>query len=275
MARSLVERTLASVTHTLEQTLFAEDIARQPGVLQSLDPRVKLVSVLALLLAVSFARNLWVIAGLYLLVLSLAWVSRVPLGFFVRHVWVALPFFTGLVALPVLFNVVTPGVPVLTLWSNPFIAITAQGLRAAAFLILRVGTSVSLAILLVLVTPWNTLLRALSVLRVPSVFLLILGMTYRYIYLLLKTASDMFEARQSRVVGRLQPDAQRRLVTNTMGVLMSKSYGLSQDVYLAMLSRGYRGRPRTLDRFTMQPRDWLWGAAALSVAVVALWLGRV
>ncbi len=274
MAHSVVERTLTSISGTLQQTLFAEDVAREPGVLQTLDPRVKLVGTLALLLAVSFARQLWVILALYALVLLIAWVSRIPMRFFVRHVWFALPFFTGLVALPVLFNVVTPGTPLLVLWQEPLVAITAQGLRSAAFLVFRVGTSISLAILLVLTTPWNTLLRALSVLRVPPVFLLILGMTYRYIYLLLRTTSDMFLARQSRIVGRLRPAEQRRVMTNTMGVLIGKSYDMSHDVYLAMLSRGYRGHPRTLDRFAMRTRDWLWGAGFLLVAVVALILGR-
>ena len=62
--------------------------------------------------------------------------------------------------------------------------------------------------LLVLTTPWNTLLKALSVLRVPDGFILILGMTYRYIYLLLTTLDDMLLSRKSRVVGRM--DERRR-----------------------------------------------------------------
>ena len=273
MARSVVERTLAGVTESLEQSLFAEEIAREPGALQSLDPRVKLIGFLALLLAVSFVHNLWVLVSLYCLTLILAWISRVPLDRFVKRVWLALPFFTGMVAIPVLFNFVTPGNPLLVLSNSPYIAITEQGARAAAFLVLRVGTSVSLAVLLVLVTPWATLLRALNVLKVPTLFLLVLGMTYRYIYLLLRTSSDMFLARQSRVVGRMKAADQRRVVTNTMGNLLGKSYDMSQEVYFAMLSRGYRGRPRTLDQFQMKPRDWAWAAGLVTVAVVAVILG--
>ncbi|MFN8471391.1 MAG: cobalt ECF transporter T component CbiQ [Anaerolineae bacterium] len=273
MARSVVERTLAGLTDSLEQSLFAEEIARQPGALQALDPRVKIIGFLAILLAVAFARNLWVLVLLYAFALLLAWVSRVPLARFVKRVWLALPFFTGLVVIPVIFNFITPGIPLVVLSTSPYIAITEQGVRAAAFLILRVGTSVSFAVLLVLVTPWATLLRALSVLKVPAVFLLVLGMTYRYIYLLLRTSGDMFLARQSRVVGRLKSADQRRVVTNTMGNLLGKSYDMSQDVYLAMLSRGYRGRPRTLDQFKMTGRDWLWAAGLVAFAVVAVILG--
>ncbi len=42
------EKTLADITGMLEQTLFAEEIARQDGLLQSLDPRAKLLGALAL-----------------------------------------------------------------------------------------------------------------------------------------------------------------------------------------------------------------------------------
>jgi cobalt/nickel transport system permease protein len=59
----------------------------------------------------------------------------------------------------------------------------------------RVGVSVSLAVLLVIVTPWSDLLKSLQALRVPQVFILLLSMTYRYIFLFLHSANGMFEAR--------------------------------------------------------------------------------
>ncbi|MBK7600130.1 MAG: hypothetical protein IPJ07_17055 [Acidobacteria bacterium] len=80
-------------------------------------------------------------------------------------------------------------------------AVTAQGLTSATFLIGRVETSVTLSLLLVLCTPWTTVLKALRVLCVPAVFIVILGMTYRYIFLLLQKSREMLEARQSRMVG--------------------------------------------------------------------------
>ena len=41
----------ADLAQVLEQSLFAENIARQPGLLQALDPRAKIISILALLIA--------------------------------------------------------------------------------------------------------------------------------------------------------------------------------------------------------------------------------
>ena len=166
---SFVERTLVDINHTMEQSVFAETTARQPGWLQQLDPRLKILSMLLILLAVSLSRNLLVILVLYFLVLGLAFFSKIPLGFFVKRVWLLIPFFTGLVALPALF--MTPGSILVHLPLE--LVITRTGLTTALFLLLRVGTSVSVAVLLVLTTPWNSVLKALGVLRVPAVIILI------------------------------------------------------------------------------------------------------
>ncbi len=268
--RGVVEKTLADISGALEQTLFAEEMARRPGLLQSLDPRVKVLSIVGLLIAVGLSRSLAVIAGLYVVMLLLAWRSSVPLGFFVKRVWLFMPFFTGIVAIPAFF--ITPGPALVRLPLG--LVITQTGAMAALFLLLRVGTSVSAAVLLVLTTPWNTVLKALGVLHVPDVIVLILGMTYRYIYLLLHTANDMFLARKSRVLRRLSGAEERRLIAASAGTLLSRSIQLSGDVYLAMTSRGFHGAPRTMDTFKMTGRDWAWSAFMAAIVVTAIWLGR-
>jgi cobalt/nickel transport system permease protein len=277
-AQGFVEKTLGGITGAMEQTLFAEEIARQKGLLQALDPRVKLVGALAILLAISFSHNLLVIAALYLLTLPMAYASNVPMGFYLKRVWVFMPFFTGIVALPALFSPFTPGEPLVTLvdLASPrlYLAITIPGAVTAAFLLLRVGASVSIAVLLVLTTPWTVLLKALRVLRVPQAFVLILGMTYRYIYVLLHAANNMFLARKSRVVGRVSGAEDRRWLAGSMGTLISKSYALSEEVYLAMQSRGFRGEAQVMQDLAWRPADWAWLATFVVIATMAAWLGR-
>jgi cobalt ECF transporter T component CbiQ len=265
-----VERTLVDINHTLEQSVFAERIARGPGLLQVLDPRLKILSALLLLLAVGLSHSLLVILALYFLALALAFISRIPLGFFIKRVWLLIPFFTGVIALPALF--ITPG-PVLA--QLPLgLDITQTGLTTAVFLLLRVGTSVSLAVLLVLTTPWNNLLKALGVLRLPAVVILILGMTYRYIHLLLHLTNDMFLSRKSRLLRRMNGPEERRLIAATSGTLLNKSLQVSSEVYLAMQSRGFRNYPRTLDTFKMRTADWLAGSLVVVTAAAAIWLGK-
>ncbi len=265
-----VERTLTGINGALERSLFADRIARQPGWLQALDPRLKVLSMLALLIATSLSHSLGVLAALYIGTLALAAASKIPMNFFLRRVWLAVLVFTGVVALPALF--LTPGPAVLHLPLG--LAITQTGLTSAAFLLLRVGTSVSLAALLVLTTPWNSVLKALGVLQIPDVIVLVFGMTYRYIHLLLHLSSDMFLSRKSRLIRPLPGVEQRKLAAATAGVLLGKSLQMSSEVYMAMESRGYRGYPRTLHAFRLARRDWIAAGMALAIAAAAIWLGR-
>ena len=108
--RNVLEHSLHGITETLEHALFAEEISARAGLFQSLDARVKVISTLALLISVSFSRSLWVIASIYLLTLLFAWTSAIPADYLIKRVWLALPFFTGLIVVPALF--ITPG-PVL------------------------------------------------------------------------------------------------------------------------------------------------------------------
>ena len=267
---SFIERTLVDINHTLEQSVFAERTARQPGLLQGLDARLKILSALLVLLAVGLSHSLLVILALYFLALALAFFSKIPLAFFVKRVWLLIPFFTGVIALPALF--ITPG---LVLAHLPFgLVITQTGVATAVFLLLRVGTSVSMTVLLVLTTPWNSLLKALGVLRIPAVILLILGMTYRYIHLLLHLTNDMFLSRKSRLLRRMNGPEERKLIAATSGTLLNKSLQVSSEVYLAMQSRGFRNYPHTLDTFKMRRIDWLASALVVITAAAAIWLGR-
>jgi cobalt/nickel transport system permease protein len=204
------------------------------------------------------------------LALGLAAISSVPLVFFIKRVWVFIPFFTGLVALPALF--MTPGPALARL---PFgIAITQTGLLTAIFLIFRVGTSVSFTVLLVLTTAWNNVLKSLGVLGVPDVLILTLGITYRYIHLLLHLSDELFLVRKSRIVKRMTGSEERHLLAATSGALLGKSLQISSEVYLSMVSRGFRNYPRTMEVFRMKLLDWISAAAVIIIAGIAIWLGR-
>jgi cobalt ECF transporter T component CbiQ len=268
---SFVERTLASLVSNTEHALFAEEIAQADGLLQKLDPRVKIVGLLALILAATLARNIFTILFIFAVAVLLAVLSRVPIRTLATRAWLGALFFTGMIALPATF--LTPGdalfrIPLLG-WT-----ITAQGMTTAAYLIFRVETTVTLSLLLVLCTLWTHVLKALRILRVPVVSVVILGMTYRYILVMLETARNMFEARQSRLVGTLGASESRRIAAASVGVLLSKSFYLNSEVYLAMQSRGFRGEVYTLDEFQMRRRDWLALVCFLSIFLFAFWLGR-
>ena len=267
---SFVAKTIAGAGGVLQAALFSEDVARVPGLLQRLDARAKVVALVGLLLGVGLVHHLGVLVAAYLATLLLARASALPLGFFIRRVWLFIPIFTGVIVLPATLDVITPGEVVVPL---PFgLGITRQGLLAAATITIRVAASISLVLLVTLTTPWARLLAAVRALGVPRTFVLVLGMAYRYLYVLLAAVQDMYVARRARTVaGDRDPRSGRTFVGATAGALFGKAHALADEVHQAMTSRGFRGDARTLDRFHVTAADAV--ALIATAACILLLLG--
>lgn len=271
--RSPIERTLEELLRVAERSLHAEEAARRGGLLQSLDARAKWVGYAGLAVAAGLARNFVVLAALFFVAIVLGPLSRLRLRELALRAWVPALLFTALVGGPALFLV--PGAPIAAIPGlPPTLGISTAGARSVGFLLLRVETIATFTLLLVLSTPWARLLAALRALRVPATVVVILGMTYRFLFLLLASAHELFLARRSRSVGRLPPPEARKLFARTAGVLLSKTMATSQQVYLAMVSRGYTGGARLLEPLAMRGRDWAAVAASLATSGVAIWAGR-
>ena len=275
---SFVEKTIRGATGLLQQALFNDDVARQPGLLQRLDPRAKLVSLIVLLVAAALVRHIPVLIAAYAVTLALAVASRLSLAFFVKRVWLFIPIFTGIIVIPAMFSFITPGEVVVPLgsWFGHDVGLTQQGLTSAGLLVMRVATSISLVVLLTLTTPWPRLLAALRGLFVPQLFVLVIGMAYRYIFVLLASVEEMYVSRKARTI-RMSRDtkAGQRFVGATAGALFGKAHALSEEVHQAMIARGFTGDAKSLDRFSFRAADAAWLAACAVVVVLTLGGDRV
>jgi cobalt ECF transporter T component CbiQ len=252
--------------------MFADDTAGQRGLLQRLDPRVKVLSLLGLLVTAALVHHLPVLAAMYAATLVLAVASGLSLPFFVKRVWLFIPVFTGIVVLPATFSFVTHGHVVVPLghWFGHPVGLTSQGLRAAAVIVMRVATSISLVVLLTLTTPWSKLLAALRALGVPRLFILVLGMAYRYLFHLLGAVADMYTARTARTVRTERGTSGRAFVSASAGALFGKANALADEVHLAMVARGYTGNARAIATFRVRALDvaWIGSCAVAALAVL-------
>ena len=254
-SRGFVERTVELLLEAVDRSLFAERVAGQRGLLQGLDPRVKVASLLLLIAAAASVRRLLPLAFLLCVAVVLGLLSRVSLRVVAVRAWVPALAFSGLMAVPAFF-------------------FGPRGQVSAAFLIGRVLTAATLSLLLVLTTEWNRVLKALRFFRMPIPVVVILGMTYRYLFVLLKTAQEMFEARRARLVGSMEKTDRQRLSTASAGILLEKSLALSQDIHMAMQARGFRGEVYLLEESRLGARDWLKLAGFAVVAIGAVAWGR-
>jgi len=255
-----LNRTLAGLGALLDMSAAADDSARRGGLLQGLDARVKLGAAASLIGTAAWAARWEPIAGVVAVAALLALASNLPLGA-IGKVWTSALFFTGLVALPAI--VLTPGVELARVpWTNW--PITEQGLRGAGFLVGRALASTAVCSVLMLSTPWNHLLKAMRLFRLPVVVVVLIGTTFRYIFLFVQLAMDMLESKRSRVAGPLPPPERRRMAIASAGVLMSKAFELNSEVHLAMQARGFRHEVRLLEEFSLRLRDYV------ALAVMAL-----
>ncbi|GCE30265.1 cobalt ECF transporter T component CbiQ [Dictyobacter alpinus] len=268
-----IEKTIAGIAGAIEQAVFTEEHSRKNGLLQRIDPRAKLAMFLILVLAASLSNSLIALACLYLVLLALARLSKVPFDFFIRRVWIGIPFFAGIVIIPSIFFTSGPRLFDIALGAL-HVGPSLSSLLSGAVFVARVGVSVSLAILLILTTPWADILKSLRALHVPQIFVLLLSMTYRYIFLFLHSANGMFEARKSRTVGRSSGQEQRGWVSGSMSHLMNRSFKMSNDVYAAMAARGFKGEVRSYNAYTMTQQDWLALFISCILALIIFFIGR-
>jgi cobalt ECF transporter T component CbiQ len=266
MNRGWTRRATTRLAHAAGQILQAETTARQAGALQALDPRAKLCALLAVAIAVSVTTHPAFSAAICAGISVAAAASGVPWRQIAGHGWLAAGSIVLFLALPLL--VTTPGEPWFAL--GP-LTVTQAGLHRALLVLFRTLAMLTASTVLVLTTPWNQLLAAMQRCGAPRVAVAIIALTARYVLLFLRTAQELLEARESRRVGRVPSAEQRRLTAQAAVTLLAKTASLSDDVYLAMRARGFRGDIRCLTLTRLGPFDWMLMAVAPLLPLAAWW----
>lgn len=263
---NFIERSIAGVLTFLKDSIFAEEHALKNGFLQSLDPRVKIIGFLLFIIQVLLTGNISILFFLYAFCLFLVLVSKIDLGFFLKRTWIFIPLFSLFIALPAIF---IPGEVLLT-WRilGAKLMITRQGLAGAAIFIMRVITCVSWVVLLSLTTKHFVLLKALRVFKIPQIFIMTLGMCYRYIYLFVGIVQNTYLAIKSRIGIGVEYHKGQDIVVWNIASLWERSVGLNQEVYKAMLARGYQGEALSWNDLKIRARDYLW----LLLVVIIIWI---
>ena len=92
------------------------------------------------------------------------------------------------------------------------------------------------------------------------------------IFLFVSVIQDMFLGIKSRTGGIIHHRKGRKIVAWNIATLWGRSVRMNEEVYNAMLSRGYTGEPRAMHHFRACAADWVWlvfcaGALALTVGV--------
>ncbi len=230
------------------------------GLLHRFDPRLKLCLGLAYILTINLIPSaVWVIFPLLFSInLSLVVLSEIGIGRLLkRSLWI-LPFM--LAVIPLLFQVEGPAWFQFKFFGWQLTA-SWPGFERGLSIVLKAWFSVQVAIILVSTTPFEGILLGLRWLRVPKLLVVVIGLMWRYLFVLLDEVQRLITARAARssTLPHIRSGGNfiwRARVTGYMaGSLFLRSLERSDRVYAAMLSRGYDGEVRLWNDKTIPSRD--------------------
>jgi cobalt/nickel transport system permease protein len=100
-------------------------------------------------------------------------------------------------------------------------------------------------VILVSTTSFPSLINALEKMRVPKLFITLLGFVYRYSFLFIDEFESLERTYKSRTIGR-SFKLKKSAVSNIAATLFRISLEKSDKVHQAMLSRGFTGTFRSV-----------------------------
>lgn len=233
-----------------------------------LDARAKLAAVIpAILVSNLVPRDKWqavVLIGALFAVLIVS-CGRGALRLFARSAYL-LPFVL-FVLVTVPFSAAGDEVFAINLGFARLVA-TDDGLRRAAEVALKAGTSIAGVLLLTGTTEAPELFKGLRGLGAPAAFVAITSTVYRYVFEIGDEFSRLRRAAAARCFQMKDVRALPRMGTMAASLLV-RSVERSERVHHAMLARGYDGEVRTLGHGNFGAREWSFVAGFAAVILIA------
>ena len=137
------------------------------------------------------------------------------------------------------------------------IGFTAEGLRGMSLLTLRVFNSISISFLLISVTPFNDIIKGLKMFRIPDSLLMIITLSYLYIFILSNSIAESYLAMKSRIIGHMDNKEIRLLIAGRITHIFKMSRRHFEKTYEAMLARGYTGEVVLYQKERLALTDYL------------------
>jgi cobalt/nickel transport system permease protein len=250
---------MASIDGALLDFKRLDELAAGNSALHRLDARAKVLATLVFSICViSFPR--YEISSLipYLLFPAvLVGLADLPAGYLVRKIALLCPF----ALLVGIFNPLFDRTPLLQL--GPLVV--SGGWLSCLSIVVRAGLTVSAALVLISVTGFPAICRALARLGMPAPFAVQLLFLYRYLFVLMEEAGRASRARELRSFGKKGQGAGS--YSSLLGNLLLRTWLKAERIHMAMLARGFTGElhSREQSRFGGRELLFLLGWSAIFV----------
>jgi len=242
--------------------LGLDEYAHLQSPIHQWEVRYKLVGLLALVIAFSFVRDIWLLPGMYLITILIFRLSNLPWSYLITRL--KLPGYF-LLALAIMLPLISGQTIV---WQLGPIAVRLEGLQALILIVSRFVCIITLTLVLFGTASFMTSIKGLRAVGLPSLLADMILLTYRYLFEMSNDLNTMRVAIRLRGFnGRNLNRHNLTVLASLVGSLLVRSYEQSERVYKAMILRGYGNRSVNTDTFVTQPFDRIACVGCLSLAV--------
>ena len=281
---SYIDKGIESFAGVIKEGYTQWESASKKGFFHKLDTRIKVVFWLFFIVVISFKKEILPELGIFFTVFALSLLSRINLINFYRKIFLLGFIFGFLISLPSSLNVITHGkvlFPIITLtkpydfWSYHIpevIGFTKEGFSVVTMLTLRVLNSLSISFLILYTTPFPEIIKALKILKVPDAFLIIISLAYKYIFIFARIVADMHLAKKSRLAGVVNRSDARNWVAGRIAFIFRKTQLKCEDVFKAMIGKGFSGEIKLYQYQKIAGKDWIVGFFLFTIGSLFLWV---
>lgn len=279
---SFIDKSIKRIAGIIKTGFIQMETASRDDIFQGLDARVKVLFMVYFLIIISLKKDIRSELLISAFVFILAVISKINMVNYYRNTLLFGFLFGFLIALPSSLNLITGGEIILPLFEleRPYsfwiysipssIGITREGISGVIILTLRVVNSVSVSFLVLYTTQFSEIIRAFKIFKAPDAFLMIIIISYKYIFIFAKTVEDVYLAMRSRIAGAVSSKDMQNLVAGRMAFMFRKSRIQCEEVYKAMVSRGFTGEIRLYNFKRFMARDWCAGLVILAAGLIIL-----
>ncbi len=198
---------------------FIDRYSRIVSPVHHLPAGLKFVSILFIIITTVAVPGNWYFffIAVFLFLISIIFISTIPIGFIIRRLLLLEPFVIGIAILSI-FQ--TGGWPV-------FIRILMKSTLCLLAIIIFSNT-----------TRFTDFIRLLRQIHIPGVLVNVIALMYRYIFVLIDESERMQRARACRTFVR-QNKLFWKLQGSLIGQLFVRSYERGERIYRAMRARGF------------------------------------
>lgn len=208
------------------------------SILHSLDGRIKLISLVFIIVYAVFSTQIIVLIALEAYLLLLIYLSNISFKQAFMRILLLLPFTIFIIAFQPFIH---PGNIIYTL---PFgINVTYEGLMFGLLLFSRIIVTLSCIVILSSISPMQEVVQSFRKLGMPRDFAMIFSLMIRFISLFYDELNKITIAQKSRNFDIFNKKTtymwRLKQLGFTIMMMFLRSYEHGESIYLSMLSRGY------------------------------------